>query len=405
MKDTFDLFVLIVTPLFNLLSLWMLLKQRRSPKLIAILYGISVAIGVFLSFLSIYDRYPVLFVLVAVPMFVVVTYCYEGTFWQKFFAVWCVANVSVLIGFSSSPIAAALAPYGSERFYGFLIIMMTVLYATVMILIHLYMRSFFQNLFRISGHVWILYSAGAILSRGILTVIALPGGVIAVNDPPPVGTGGVFLYYIVIFASVWCLVSTCLAVRWACSRMDIAFEERSTQNALTAARNHYAALSESLDDARRLRHDVKYTYAAIAQLAERNDNAGILSLINANEVSVTPRFFCSHTIADALFNWFADRCERANISLTIFASLPNSVPIDSGDLCVLLGNLMENAVCGAMSAPHDDRFIQVNVKAEERMLSLSIENSFDGVLLHEGMILKSRKESGGIGLKRLLFTV
>jgi hypothetical protein len=399
MKQLFDLFTFTATPIFNAAALWMLLRRRKAVGLTVTLTAICLTLGVSFSFLPIYDRYPALFMIVSLPMFAVVVYCFEGTVWQKLFATWSVFNVSVTIGFSSSPIAAALAPYGSEAFYGYLMLLMAALYITEMLLVHRFLRGFFHNLFSVSGGVWILYLLGAVVARLMLRLIAAPSGIVAVTDPPPVGDGGVYQYYLVILASVWCFVSACLAIVATRRRLDAVYEERSMRSALIAARSHYAVLSQSLDEARRLRHDIKYAFASIARLAERGDDAGILALLNAEGISDNPRRFCEHNIADALLNWYAERCEAEEISFEVAAQLPKDAPIEAGDLCVLLGNLLENAYEGAGRVEGKGRYIAASIKAEPRMLTLSIENGFDGVLLRDGEQLQSRKLSGGVGLK------
>jgi hypothetical protein len=399
MKQLFDLFTLTATPIFNAAALWMLLRRRKSAGLTLTLVALCLAAGVSLSFFPIYEKYPFLFIAVSLPMFVTIVTCFEGTVWQKMFAVWCVLNVSVTIGFSSSPIAAALAPYESEAFYGWMLLLMAALYAAEIIVIYRFLRGFFHNLFQVSGRVWILYLLGACFSRLILRLIAVPGGIVAVTSPPPVGDGGVYQYYLVIFTSVWCFVSACLASVATRRRLDAKYEERSMRNALVAARNHYAMLTQSLDDARRLRHDVKYAFASIARLAERNDDAGILALLQTERISDNPRHFCGHNIADALLNWYAERCAAERIGFDVAAALPEVAPIDAGDLCVLLGNLLENAFEGAGKVQGSGRHIRASIKAEARMLTLSIENGFDGVLMRDGERLISRKDSGGVGLK------
>ena len=70
------------------------------------------------------------------------------------------------------------------------------------------------------------------------------------------------------------------------------------------------------------------------------------------------------------------------------------------DLCVLLGNALENAFYGCMTR-RDKRRIIVIAQTEEQIVSIVVHNTFDGKIETKDNILLSRKRGndvGGIGL-------
>ena len=74
--------------------------------------------------------------------------------------------------------------------------------------------------------------------------------------------------------------------------------------------------------------------------------------------------------------------------------------LPEADFCMILGNLLENAIHASRRLPPEQR--QVTVRAQmitPAMLGIQVENRYDGVLKQQDGILHSTKHSGqGIGL-------
>ena len=70
-----------------------------------------------------------------------------------------------------------------------------------------------------------------------------------------------------------------------------------------------------------------------------------------------------------------------------------------GELCVIFGNLLENAVeaCGRME--QGEKFVQLKCSVQGDMLTVSMSNSFDGQV-HEqnGRYRSSKRGDYGVGL-------
>ena len=72
------------------------------------------------------------------------------------------------------------------------------------------------------------------------------------------------------------------------------------------------------------------------------------------------------------------------------------------DLCVLLGNALENAIAACCQI-EKERFIDLNVRMDGSVLAIMIQNSFDGVVLEDDGKIFSRKRGNrmGVGLKSI----
>ena len=93
--------------------------------------------------------------------------------------------------------------------------------------------------------------------------------------------------------------------------------------------------------------------------------------------------------------------KERRISFTVCCKL-NGLPIADADLCCILGNALDNAVT-ACEKYDGKRYISIAAQRENKLLLLTIDNSFDGVLLQkEGKILsKKRKDEEGIGIRSM----
>jgi hypothetical protein len=400
MANIYALFTHIAGPFFIMSTLWLLLKRRVSAWRTFLLLMGCLVLSIGLSLAPSYSRFPAMYIVVSVPFIAVTIYAFEGTFWQKIFATWCVLNASVLICFASSPLAQAFAPFGSGAFYGWLMLFMLVLYSIELFICARFLRGLFPRLFEIKGRMWVLYSAGAWLARQMLRLIVEPDAVIAITMPPPLGEMSLYGYYVVICASIWCFASTGLAISFTFRSMHADYEAKLSREALAAARGHYEALSSIIDEARVLRHDMRHTISTVLEMAKRGGNAEILRFLSQEKDAPEEYIrFCEHGVADALLNWYARRFASENIPFQVCVDIPADVEAEAADLCALLGNLLENAYEACLTAPPAARYARVNAHTDPEMLALTVENSFDGKLnLRSGEIL-SRKPGGGQGLR------
>jgi hypothetical protein len=345
--------------------------------------------------------------MLALPIMVCVFLCFEGGFWQKYFVILCVVNNSVLIGYIVSPIAQMISPYGSSSFFLWQIILMTLLYAIEVFLICKFLINFFTKLFEVQGRIWILFTVGAIISRLILRLCVEEGSYIAVNSLPYVRKNEIYDYYLVILASAWCFISVISAIVFTRRRIIDSAELVNSRTALEAAKEHYAELSDSLETAAALRHDIKYHLNAISELANKRDFDGIAKLLAQTQNTINqPLRFCGNPIADALLSWYAKRMKADAIAFVAEVDIPEDIPVESADLCVLLGNLLENARRAAFESinPGDIKntaFVHIKTKTHPNMFVLEIENNFSGKLQKRDGKLISTKDNGGQGTKSI----
>jgi hypothetical protein len=326
-------------------------------------------------------------------------YCFEGSIWQKMFVIWFVMDFALLVSYSLSPVAAAFGAYGTDTYYIWMMGLMAAQYAAGITLSALFFRGFFPKLFAKGKKGWLLCSLGAVLSRMVLRVITPHYMPTIVHIPDPSGMN-LYEYYLVIFASLWCLMSILVAIWMTLRRAETIFELRQSHTALAASRSHYEKLSLFIEDARRLRHDIRYKEAAAATLAEKQDYEGLKKLFASEGAAENIETSCEHPALNALLGWYAQRFAAEGIRATVHVHIPGDIPIEAGDLCVLFGNLLENALEASRGLPESDRHIEVMANAKNQ-LNLSVSNGYMGIIKTDaaGLPLSAKESGGGYGLR------
>lgn len=183
---------------------------------------------------------------------------------------------------------------------------------------------------------------------------------------------------------------------------NMLMEER-VRGIIASGREHYQTMNEMYDTLRILRHDYKYHLSAIRELlhAGQQDNADrylvdVETQLSAGEIQV----FCKNSVINALLASYAERLSKLKIRFTFEISLPESISVPDYDLCIILGNLLENAV-EACQKQIKNRCIELVVKSHGTQLAIMVKNSFDGAVRQDKNRLVSTKKEGGIGLRSI----
>jgi sensor histidine kinase regulating citrate/malate metabolism len=117
---------------------------------------------------------------------------------------------------------------------------------------------------------------------------------------------------------------------------------------------------------------------------------------------------CSNYAADSIIKYYMSLAISKNIDFETDLTIPETIGINSLDLCVILGNALENAVeaCEKLNAARDKNII-VTSKIVKNHIVLVITNSYNGEIDTSGDVIKSAKSGPGhgIGLSSIRQTV
>lgn len=155
-----------------------------------------------------------------------------------------------------------------------------------------------------------------------------------------------------------------------------------------------------------LRHDLNDRLIGIGALLEsgRSDEAAgeISRMLAENRLYRDDVSHCGNLALDALINYKHSLAAGRDIRMECCTEVPAELFVDGTDLCIILGNLLDNALEAVESLPAAQRLVKLVVKLEKGTLHIMVENPYAGKIVEnaDGTI-RSSKGSGelhGYGL-------
>lgn len=179
---------------------------------------------------------------------------------------------------------------------------------------------------------------------------------------------------------------------------------------IRAQAEHYKNLADANYEVRRFRHDFKNIRIAIEKLLAQGEYDEALALIRQcsdsleNPGGFHPLFDTGNGIADALLTDKQEKAAQRNTQIVFQGAIPPE-SLSPTDLCVILGNSLDNALDACQKLPNQDsKTISVNCKCCSGFLFLSITNPIaEKVTIRDNHIAttKENKTLHGFGLYSL----
>lgn len=190
-------------------------------------------------------------------------------------------------------------------------------------------------------------------------------------------------------------------------RRQAALEEqhRQMEHILSLQREQSARLQEHMEEIRRARHDLRHHLQIIRSFLASSDTQALTSYIESYGAALPPNIamrYCKNYAADALLQYYADRFAKQGTRFSFHAVLPESLPIPDPDLCVILGNLLENAYKAC--SHQKEGYVQLAVRLTgSRAITLTADNTAPVCPLFrkDGALLSAKHGGVGIGTQSI----
>ena len=172
---------------------------------------------------------------------------------------------------------------------------------------------------------------------------------------------------------------------------------------LSMQQQRYESLKAAIEEARQARHDMRHQMNQLSALAEAGDLDGLKAYL-AKTVSRIPELdmsFCENRAADSVVGYYCALAKREGIPFCAKLDLPQTLPVDEINLCLVLSNLLENALEASLRTAPARRRIKLTAYLHGNSLALiQVENTYDGVIREKGGVFQSSKRKGdGVGLQ------
>jgi hypothetical protein len=210
--------------------------------------------------------------------------------------------------------------------------------------------------------------------------------------------GVIFRYYLTFLLQVACICT--YEILRISNEKRLVREKEFAQSLMYAGRAHYQEMKDLHETVSILHHDFKYHIKTIDELLQAGHVHEIeryLADIKKQRPEEDAHYYCQNHAVNALLSSYAKRCKELRIRYDVRVDLPETLSIQDYDICVVLGNLLENAV-EACQKLECSREIKLEIKTGDSMLAVMVKNSFNGVVNEKNGKLASTKKDGGLGL-------
>ncbi len=161
-------------------------------------------------------------------------------------------------------------------------------------------------------------------------------------------------------------------------------------------------------------HNINHYFMAIGELARVENCDQIVNLVeelNGKMLQNERIIYANHKVLNAILSEKVNEASEQNIQVDIYVEpVIRMEGIADGDLVVMLGNLLDNAIEAAGQCEGDERkiVIRIYMENEGKVCVVKIVNYFTGSRIRKGsrfISTKKNREMQGIGIKSIKNTV
>lgn len=169
---------------------------------------------------------------------------------------------------------------------------------------------------------------------------------------------------------------------------------------------HYAEVENMYRQMRGWRHDYRNHIQTMKAYAAAGDLEAIrayLDLLDTDLNTVDTVIKTGNAMADAILNSKISLAKSKGIAVKADAQIPVALSFSELDLCVILGNLFDNAIEACLKLPPEQRMIRVYMDMKNTQLYISFTNFTAGKKMNKinGRFQTTKGAGHGFGLVRI----
>ena len=165
---------------------------------------------------------------------------------------------------------------------------------------------------------------------------------------------------------------------------------------------YYAEVDNMYTKMRGWRHDYRHHIQAMKVHAANKEYEEIdkyLDMLDEDLTNVETVIKTGNRMADAILNSKLSLAAQREIQVKADAKIPVSLAVSELDLCIIIGNLLDNAMEACMELPPERRLIRIYMEMKGNYLYLALTNTAGG---KKKQNFRSNKGEGhGLGIMRM----
>jgi sensor histidine kinase regulating citrate/malate metabolism len=169
---------------------------------------------------------------------------------------------------------------------------------------------------------------------------------------------------------------------------------------------HYAEVENMYNQIRGWRHDYRNHIQAMKSHASDGDFNAIVRYLDELDTdlqTVDTVIKTGNKMTDAILNSKISLARSKNITVIAEAHIPVELKISQLDLCIIIGNLLDNAIEACLVLPEDERIIRIYMEMKNTQLYMSFTNTTAQKKQHKlgGRFTSTKGAGHGFGLVRI----
>ncbi|MDO4274817.1 MAG: GHKL domain-containing protein [Eubacteriales bacterium] len=167
--------------------------------------------------------------------------------------------------------------------------------------------------------------------------------------------------------------------------------------------NQLDVMQESQERIKKLQHDMKHHMIELSAMAQQNSNEDMVRyLANMEKFMLNPseKVSTGNREIDGVLNYMLRRADELLDVMDIDIQIPKQLYSKNFNICVILGNLVDNAI--RESSKSDEKYLSVHVRVQKDVLLILVENSYANTVRKEANKFKTSQENTaihGLGLE------
>lgn len=213
-----------------------------------------------------------------------------------------------------------------------------------------------------------------------------------------------FLWVVLTFSAYIILLASLIGQSKAAKLKEELHISDLQINAQQKQLGHFQSYIEGTAKAR---HDMRHHMVALQGLAEKKDYKGMEEYLSACISRIDKKssgIYSGNPAVDALIGYYRQLAEEEKIRVSIQIEAEDAFVIADNDICIILGNLLENAYEACKRQTEGNPYFTVKIHQTGRVLVILVENSYSGtVRKKDGVFLSAKaKNRNGIGLESVI---
>ena len=182
------------------------------------------------------------------------------------------------------------------------------------------------------------------------------------------------------------------------------YEAQLSALQVSALRSRMEAVKAAEDVIRTQRHDLRHRLQAVMELVSRGDKDAALDFLDTARKRLDEQKairWCRPPVLDAVFSSYFDQAKNQGIPVEAKLSLPNALPVEEGELAIVLANALENAIHANLALPREQRKICCTMVGSPGVM-LEISNPCTGDVSFDNRGLPVAQRDGhGLGVQSI----